>query len=194
MELHCSQTLTHVPTLTLPFETPMELHCSQTRHVASLAFRCLRPLWNYTALKRLCICLFRALSFETPMELHCSQTSFSTVKKQNEFETPMELHCSQTVRGEFATLDSLRPLWNYTALKHNRVSERKRLGLRPLWNYTALKQLNVTLRASPSLRPLWNYTALKLEFHSHSRRLRLRPLWNYTALKLYRQPSQTSPV
>ena len=31
----------------------------------------------------------------------------------------MELHCSQTLRLPIAKTDSLRPLWNYTALKRS---------------------------------------------------------------------------
>ena len=116
----------------------------------------------------------------------------------------MELHCSQTILVTLSSLISLRPLWNYTALKPVSRNLSRRFRLRPLWNYTALKhKLNISadyLR----LRPLWNYTALKpnteftelplfetpMELHcsqtllaTHSSGRSLRPLWNYTALK-----------
>ena len=96
----------------------MELHCSQTGSAD----------WNNT------------VEFETPMELHCSQTKGNSFLTALVFETPMELHCSQT---EYAAEDEhkrLRPLWNYTALKHHITHSTKTGSLRPLWNYTALKR------------------------------------------------------
>ena len=73
----------------------MELHCSQT-HLARI---------------------MNLYAFETPMELHCSQTNCQQAFELLRFETPMELHCSQTVCFVHFLSDSLRPLWNYTALK-----------------------------------------------------------------------------
>ena len=117
----------------------MELHCSQT----SISF--LLALWL----------------FETPMELHCSQTCRLSALTCSEFETPMELHCSQTTSAQWETRDSLRPLWNYTALKHLWQGGKQKSSLRPLWNYTALKQGGFCFGNLLCLRPLWNYTALK---------------------------------
>ena len=51
------------------------------------------------------------------MELHCSQTLTVIAKRTLLFETPMELHCSQTILYTQSLNASLRPLWNYTALK-----------------------------------------------------------------------------
>ena len=119
----------------------------------------------------------------------------------------MELHCSQTVCFVHFLSDSLRPLWNYTALKldstkgvridrfetpmelhcsqtSNTTRSIRRDSLRPLWNYTALKPTGVTTSRRTGLRPLWNYTALKLGYCCSFGRCCLRPLWNYTALKL----------
>ena|GEM_PF-5036645 len=52
------------------------------------------------------------------MELHCSQTVLGDCKNYVLFETPMELHCSQTAGSLQIINCGLRPLWNYTALKH----------------------------------------------------------------------------
>ena len=99
----------------------MELHCSQTE----------------------CYSADNLTWFETPMELHCSQTTLGIFMNGSLFETPMELHCSQTVMKSIEIFDGLRPLWNYTALKHRSRQQRERASLRPLWNYTALKRVNL---------------------------------------------------
>ena len=99
------------------------------------------------------------------------------------FETPMELHCSQTKLVRLMHRASLRPLWNYTALKLVKVTWYLFVGLRPLWNYTALKQAVEELAEGYGLRPLWNYTALKHSWERPDLEDCLRPLWNYTALK-----------
>ena len=135
------------------FETPMELHCSQTF-----------PRW-----------LARRGLFETPMELHCSQTKARTAKHPSRFETPMELHCSQTYLVGCACVRSLRPLWNYTALKLFRALDFDDIGLRPLWNYTALKRRNILSSIFASLRPLWNYTALKPQISNSESKSRKQP-------------------
>ena len=95
------------------------------------------------------------------MELHCSQTAYRLLLTRFLFETPMELHCSQTTARTRPDGCRLRPLWNYTALKHEREREKALKCLRPLWNYTALKPLEADGLRPHSLRPLWNYTALK---------------------------------
>ena len=161
----------------------MELHCSQTCGRFGLPADCLRPLWNYTALKHtneapsLSFCL-RPLWNYTALKL---VQGFKRCLRQ--FETPMELHCSQTCLFLLPSIFSLRPLWNYTALKqlYNKQKESKRL--RPLWNYTALKLISRKRANLTSLRPLWNYTALKRKFVEIVEYDSLRPLWNYTALK-----------
>ena len=123
----------------------------------------------------------------------------------------MELHCSQTLELQQYYAESLRPLWNYTALKQSVFSAVLSVCLRPLWNYTALKLVPASIAGFRGLRPLWNYTALKLvpELHSDGKFetpmelhcsqtscfrwwlfVGLRPLWNYTALK----PFVTVPV
>ena len=102
------------------------------------------------------------------MELHCSQTFVFVYLCIGVFETPMELHCSQTYRLKRGLGLSLRPLWNYTALKLMVLSFLHLICLRPLWNYTALKR---SLKLEPPdicLRPLWNYTALKHTRHNES--------------------------
>ena len=81
-----------------------------------------------------------ATRFETPMKLHCSQTAAQIGTYCKKFETPMKLHCSQTQRCLQQFRWSLRPLWNYTALKLWTAWLPYPSGLRPLWNYTALKR------------------------------------------------------
>ena len=76
-----------------------------------------------------------------PYGITLLSNSWETVKSALKFETPMELHCSQTNPAACATSPGLRPLWNYTALKHNRHNNYCDWSLRPLWNYTALKPL-----------------------------------------------------
>ena len=117
MELHCSQTSRLSELGRDKFETPMELHCSQT------------SLHGFT----------KSRLFETPMELHCSQTTLLRRRLPPKFETPMELHCSQTTTLATGRNTGLRPLWNYTALKHVVAFALLFYRLRPLWNYTALK-------------------------------------------------------
>ena len=80
-------------------------------------------------------------------------------------------------------INSLRPLWNYTALKPitqlsgfaskfetpmelhcsqtTMIPSDSAFCLRPLWNYTALKPVSLARLTKKRLRPLWNYTALK---------------------------------
>ena len=51
-KLHCSQTRgLYIPS-SRPFETPTKLHCSQTTANMTNSSKSLRPLQNYTALKR----------------------------------------------------------------------------------------------------------------------------------------------
>ena len=75
MELHCSQTLRRSRMFLSVFETPMELHCSQTEREEKRPSKCLRPLWNYTALKPpqlfdCCIVSLRPLWNYTALKLY----------------------------------------------------------------------------------------------------------------------------
>ena len=79
------------------FETPMELHCSQTERLCTVDRGCLRPLWNYTALKPVC---GRWVEREGLRPLW----NYTALKQ---------------VGRAAATFCGLRPLWNYTALKRS---------------------------------------------------------------------------
>ena len=54
----------------------------------------------------------------------------------------------------------------YTALKLHQRGVLFRIRLKPLWNYTALKHPAANASIPPGLRPLWNYTALKHAWNS----------------------------
>ena len=64
---------------------------------------------------------------------------------------------------------SLRPLRNYTTLKHLPVPLLLCYCLRPLRNYTTLKLLLRRFRSLPCLRPLRNYTTLKPQILAYTR-------------------------
>ncbi len=60
-----------------------------------MCWRCLSPLWKYTALKRL-VELTHTGTFESPLEIHGSQTVTNLQIIGEPFESPLEIHGSQT--------------------------------------------------------------------------------------------------
>ena len=105
------------------------------------------------------------------MKLHCSQTRCCRSWIWLWFEIPMKLHCSQTPTIGKQLQNSLRSLWNYTALKRVCRAFDHISSLRSLWNYTALKRVCKRIFRNICLRSLWNYTALK---HLHT----IKHIWS----------------
>ena len=125
MELHCSQTQLGTSWFRRLFETPMELHCSQTKNepcktslclrplwnytalkpqvIATAADRSLRPLWNYTALKRT-RARWKPFLVWDPYGITLLSNHENWIIHHCQFETPMELHCSQTLLNVLLTI------------------------------------------------------------------------------------------
>ncbi len=159
MKLHYSQTALYGLLLFRLFETSMKLHYSQT--VKSITFgivpfeTSMKLHYSQTTLKE----SDKAPSFETSMKLHYSQTLLAGRWCQEEFETSMKLHYSQTMIVPSSFRKSLRPLWNYTTLKHVKFIPQAVYCLRPLWNYTTLKPRH-TVWQNPLVWDLYEITLL----------------------------------
>ena len=204
MELHCSQTGAETIIPLGRFETPMELHCSQTKQNHTAYIYCLRPLWNYTALKPRETLQPRAYGLR-PL------WNYTALKQNGHRKLPIEVWdpygitlLSNTLTSKYQdsyvwdpygiTLLSNVPVptsylpkfetpmelhCSQTTSKCSKCYQRFETPMELHCSQTAL----LLLLFPECLRPLWNYTALKLHARGWRQSVCLRPLWNYTALK-----------